>query len=160
MQGGSPRTLRPFPWRARLLYAETEVVSRTREGIVRYDSDSDGDRAKDVIESGGEWISSRVLENELLGHDAVAEAASPTSAGRNGRSRWSWPAGDDLGSLSEELRGHILAAYPKWWVPDDVVTVDEIPKTATGTFDKKALRDEHADESLVEGCVPDAAAPE
>jgi fatty-acyl-CoA synthase len=50
--------------------------------------------------------------------------------------------------------------YPKWWVPDDVLFIDEVPKTATGKFDKKVLRDEYSDESLVEGQVPEEAAPD
>ena len=53
----------------------------------------------------------------------------------------------------------IEAEYPKWWRPDDVVYIDEVPKTATGKFDKKVLREEYDDESIVEGEAPEEAAP-
>jgi fatty-acyl-CoA synthase len=62
--------------------------------------------------------------------------------------------------LQETLRAFILEEYPKWWVPDNVVVIDEVPKTATGKFNKQALREEYSDESLVEGRVPEDAAPE
>ena len=50
--------------------------------------------------------------------------------------------------------------YPKWWLPDDFVFIDEVPKTATGKFSKKDLREEYADEDMYEGSVPEEAAPE
>jgi fatty-acyl-CoA synthase len=121
------------------------------------------DRAKDVIKSGGEWISSQELENELLGHDGVAEAAVigvPHERWQERPLALVVPSGDGTDSLPDELRDYIRQNYPAWWVPDNVVTIDEIPKTATGKFDKKVLRDEYSDESLVEGRVPDEAAPE
>jgi fatty-acyl-CoA synthase len=120
------------------------------------------DRAKDVIKSGGEWISSVELENELMAHDDVTEA---TVIGVP-HERWQerpvafvvTDAEED--ALTDELRAMVEESYPKWWVPDDVVYIDEIPKTATGKFSKKTLRERYADESLVEGQVPEDAAPD
>jgi len=121
------------------------------------------DRAKDVIKSGGEWISSQELENELLGHDGVAEAAVigvPHERWQERPLALVVPSDDSAASLSDQLRERVREKYPDWWVPDNVVTIEEIPKTATGKFDKKVLRDEYADEALVKGRVPDDAAPE
>jgi fatty-acyl-CoA synthase len=121
------------------------------------------DRAKDVIKSGGEWISSVELENALMAHDDVSEATVigvPHERWQERPVAFVVPtagAGDDL---EEELLGMLREDFPKWWLPDDVVYIDEIPKTATGKFSKKDLREEYADESLVEGKVPEDAAPE
>ena len=135
-----------------------DVVSVDEDGYIKI-----VDRAKDVIKSGGEWISSVELENELMAHDDVAEAAVIGVP----HERWQErplalvvpTEGTDAGALAGELREHILEKYPKWWVPDDFVTIDEIPKTATGKFSKKDLREEYGDPSLVEGQVPEDAAP-
>ena len=102
------------------------------------------DRAKDVIKSGGEWISTIDLENLAVGHPDVAEAAVigvPHSkwderpllvivrkAGRE-------PSGEDI-------IGFMNGKIAKWWMPDDVVFVDEIPHTATGKIQKTTLRDQ------------------
>lgn len=122
------------------------------------------DRAKDVIKSGGEWISSVELENELMAHEHVAEAAVigvPHERWQERPLAMIVPTADaDEDTLGDELREYILDSYPKWWVPDNFVVIDEVPKTATGKFDKKALREAYGDESLVEGRVPDDAAPE
>ena len=108
------------------------------------------DRAKDVIKSGGEWISSIELENLAVGHPDVAEAAVIGVRIRNGtsgrfssscRSRASTPTKDDLLAF---MQGKIA----KWWMPDDVVFVDEIPHTATGKIQKMTLRDMFRDYRL------------
>jgi len=136
-----------------------DVVTVDEDGYVQI-----VDRAKDVIKSGGEWISSVELENALMAHDDVSEA---TVIGVN-HERWqerpvafvvpTQDAGDDL---ETELTDMIGEEYPTWWVPDDVVHIDEIPKTATGKFSKKTLREQYGDDSdLVEGKVPEEAAPE
>ncbi|WP_254271705.1 long-chain fatty acid--CoA ligase [Haloarcula marina] len=136
-----------------------DVVSVDEDGYIKI-----VDRAKDVIKSGGEWISSQELENALMAHDAVAEAAVigvPHERWQERPLALVVPVdGADTSALDDELRDHILAEYPKWWVPDAVVTIEEVPKTATGKFNKQALRAEYGDESLVEGRVPDDAAPE
>jgi fatty-acyl-CoA synthase len=104
------------------------------------------DRTKDVIKSGGEWISSVDLENELMGHPKVAEAAVIGIA----HPKWSErplacvvvKPGEQL--TKEELLAHLEGRVAKWWLPDDVVFVDEIPKTSVGKFSKKDLRDKFA----------------
>ena len=108
------------------------------------------DRAKDVIKSGGEWISSLDLENTLMGHPDVAEAvvvglAHPKWDERPmafvvPRSGTSPHAGDLLEWLAPQ--------FAKWWLPDELRFIDEIPKTGTGKFDKKVLRAEFADEYM------------
>ncbi|MFB6311617.1 MAG: long-chain fatty acid--CoA ligase [Salinirussus sp.] len=122
------------------------------------------DRAKDVIKSGGEWISSVELENSIMAHDDVSEATVigvPHDRWQERPVAFVVPmAGVDADDLSEDLRAMLADEYPKWWLPDDFIRIDEIPKTATGKFDKKVLRDEYAEESLVEGRVPEEAAPE
>jgi fatty-acyl-CoA synthase len=136
-----------------------DVVTVDPEGYIKL-----VDRAKDVIKSGGEWISSVELENELMAHDDVAEA---TVIGVP-HERWqerpvAFVVPDeraDRNALAEELPEMIEAEYPKWWRPDDVVFIDEVPKTATGKFDKKVLREEYSDEEFADGRVPKGAAPE
>ena len=121
------------------------------------------DRAKDVIKSGGEWISSVELENALMAHDAVAEATVigvPHERWQERPVAFVVPTGDANEELKDELGELIEAEYPTWWRPDEFVTIDEIPKTATGKFDKKVLREEYDDSSLVEGKVPEGVAPE
>ncbi len=98
------------------------------------------DRAKDVIKSGGEWISSVDLESALMAHPGVVEAAVIALP----HERWSERplacvvAGEEVGP--EELREFIAPKVAKWWLPDDFAYLEEIPKTSVGKFDKKALR--------------------
>jgi fatty-acyl-CoA synthase len=101
------------------------------------------DRTKDVIKSGGEWISSVDLENELMGHPKVAEAAvigvpHPKWAERPLACVVVRP-GEEL--TKDEVLAFLEDKVAKWWLPDDVVFVDEIPKTSVGKFSKKDLRD-------------------
>ena len=122
------------------------------------------DRTKDVIKSGGEWISSVELENALMAHDGVTEATVigvPHERWQERPVAFVVPVeGTDEATLGEELRDMIVDEYPKWWVPDDFLTIEEIPKTATGKFDKKVLRDRYDDPELVAGKAPEDAAPE
>ncbi len=100
------------------------------------------DRAKDVIKSGGEWISSVELENQLMAHPAVREAAVIATPDE----RWSERplacvvleegAAVSAAELVEHLRGRVA----KWWLPEEFVFVGEVPKTSVGKFDKKLLR--------------------
>jgi len=108
------------------------------------------DRSKDVIKSGGEWISSIDLENLAVGHPDVAEAAVIGVAHPKWderplliiiRKEGKTPDKSDILSFME---GKIA----KWWMPDDVVFVDEIPHTATGKIKKTALRDQFQDYRL------------
>jgi fatty-acyl-CoA synthase len=110
--------------------------------------DADGymtitDRAKDVIKSGGEWISTIEIENIAVGHPAVAEAAVIGVV----HPKWDerpllvivLKAGQK--ATREELLAYLTGKIAKWWMPDDVVFVDEIPHTATGKIQKMALRE-------------------
>jgi len=100
------------------------------------------DRAKDVIKSGGEWISSIDIENLAVGHPKVAEAAVI------GVSHPKWDERPLLvivlkkgqTATKEEILGFMQEKIAKWWMPDDVVFVDEIPHTATGKIQKLTLR--------------------
>jgi fatty-acyl-CoA synthase len=110
--------------------------------------DADGymtitDRAKDVIKSGGEWISTIEIENIAVGHPAVAEAAVIGVA----HPKWDerpllvivLKSGQS--ATREELLAYLTGKIAKWWMPDDVVFVDEIPHTATGKIQKMTLRE-------------------
>jgi fatty-acyl-CoA synthase len=100
------------------------------------------DRTKDVIKSGGEWISSVDLENELMAHPAVAEAAVigiPHDKWQERPLACVVPKeGEDVSK--EELLEFLGGRVAKWWLPDDVVFIDEVPKTSVGKFSKKDLR--------------------
>jgi fatty-acyl-CoA synthase len=108
------------------------------------------DRTKDVVKSGGEWISSVQLENEIMGHPKVAEAAVIGIR----HPKWSErplacvvvKPGEQL--TREEVIEHLEGRVAKWWIPDDVVFIDEVPKTSVGKFSKKDLRDTFADHEL------------
>jgi fatty-acyl-CoA synthase len=105
------------------------------------------DRAKDVIKSGGEWISSVELENALMGHPAVAEAAVIGIPDPKWQER---PLAvvvlkEGRTAAADELRDYLAPHFAKWWLPDEVVFVDQIPKTAVGKFLKTSLRDRFKD---------------
>ncbi len=108
------------------------------------------DRSKDVIKSGGEWISSIDLENLAVGHPDVAEAAVI------GVAHPKWDERPLLVIVKREGReidrdgilAYMDGKIAKWWMPDDVVFVDEIPHTATGKIQKLALREQFADYKL------------
>jgi fatty-acyl-CoA synthase len=103
------------------------------------------DRAKDVIKSGGEWISSVALENALMGHPAVAEAAVIPAAHPKWDER---PIAvvvlrKDKSATSEELIEFLRPHFAKWWLPDAIEFADEIPRTSAGKFLKSALREKY-----------------
>jgi len=117
-----------------------DVVTIDREGYVRIT-----DRAKDVIKSGGEWISSVALENALMSHPAVLEAA--VFAGRD-------PKWDErpiaaivlkkgMHVSDRELTVHLEGSFPRFWLPDAYVVLEQIPRTSTGKFLKAKLREEY-----------------
>jgi len=139
------------PWVARAYYRDEEGEDKFDEGWLRTGDiaaiDERGyilisDRAKDVIKSGGEWISSVELENEIMAHPAVAEAAVIAKPDE----RWGErplacvvvEAG--AGLTLDQLREHLSARVAKWWLPDELAIVDAVPKTSVGKFDKKVLR--------------------
>ena len=110
------------------------------------------DRTKDVIKSGGEWISSIELENTAMGHPAVAEAAVIGVA----HPKWTErpllvvvkAQGEDVSK--EELLAYFDGKVATWWVPNDVVFVDELPHTATGKVKKIELRKQFVDYAFPE----------
>jgi fatty-acyl-CoA synthase len=112
------------------------------------------DRAKDAIKSGGEWIPTPLLESAIIDHPDVAEAAVVAAA----HPKWMErpvalvrPTAERWDSFSEEKLRSFLAESAdrgeihKWWIPDRILRVDEIPKTSVGKFDKKVLRDRYKD---------------
>ncbi len=139
------------PWIARTYYEDPDAAEKFDDGWLRTGDvasiDERGyirisDRSKDVIKSGGEWISSVDLENELMGHDAVAEAAVIAKPDE----RWSErPLAcvvleEGLQASAAELQEHLASRVVKWWIPEDFAFIDEVPKTSVGKFDKKVLR--------------------
>jgi fatty-acyl-CoA synthase len=112
------------------------------------------DRSKDVIKSGGEWISSVELENELMAHPDVLEAAVIAKPDE----RWAERPlccvvlceGSSAGA--EELIEHLRPRVAKWWLPDEFAFIAEVPKTSVGKFDKKVLR-ARLQEGALEGRV-------
>ena len=108
------------------------------------------DRAKDVVKSGGEWISTIELENALMAHEDVVEAAVIAVPHERWRER---PMAcvvvrDDADVSAEDLLAFLDGEFPDWWLPDDVAFVEAVPRTATGKFDKKVLRDRFDDPEL------------
>ena len=102
------------------------------------------DRAKDVIKSGGEWVSSVELENAIMAHPKVLEAAVIGVPHPRWQER---PVGyvvprpeyrDDI--AADEILAHLATRFMRWWLPDEIRFIDEVPKTSVGKFDKKALR--------------------
>ena len=117
-----------------------DVVTLDAEGYVRI-----CDRSKDVIKSGGEWISSVMLENELMAHPAVLEAA--VFAGRH--PRWderpiaAVVLKTGMQASEDDLRAHLATRFLKFWLPDAFVFVAQIPRTSTGKFLKSKLRESY-----------------
>jgi len=105
------------------------------------------DRSKDVIKSGGEWISSIQLENEALGCAGVAEAAVIGVRHPKWDERPLLVIVREAGSTAtkEAILAHLAGRVAKWWLPDDIVFVNELPHTATGKLQKTALRELFAD---------------
>jgi acyl-CoA synthetase (AMP-forming)/AMP-acid ligase II len=104
------------------------------------------DRSKDVIKSGGEWISTVELENALMAHPAVAEAAVIAIPDEKWAER---PLAcvvlrEGASATAEELRDFLAPNFAKWWLPDRFEFMQEIPKTAVGKFRKTALREQFA----------------
>ena len=114
------------------------------------------DRAKDLIKSGGEWISSVALENALMGHPDVAEAAVvPTADARWGERPLAVVVVKPGRTVTADaLRAFLAPAFPKWWLPEAVEFVSEIPRTSAGKFKKSALRERFGGTRPPETCDP------
>ena len=118
-----------------------DVVCIHPDGVVAVQ-----DRAKDLVKSGGEWISTVALENALMGHPAVAEAAVIAVPDEKWSER---PLAvvvfrEGQSAMPDELRDFLAPDFARWWLPDRFEIVDEIPKTAVGKFRKTALREQFA----------------
>ncbi len=146
------------PWVAEAYYKDP-APEKFRDGWLRTGDvgriDDKGfitisDRAKDVVKSGGEWISTLELESAILTHPAVREAAVIAAPDE----RWgerplacvTRVAGQSVNP--EELRAHLAGRVVKWWLPEQWAFVDEVPRTSVGKHDKKLLRERHAEGSL------------
>ena len=123
-----------------------DIVTIDAEGSVEL-----CDRAKDLIRSGGEWISSVALENALMGHPAVAEAAVVAMPDEKWGERPLAAVVLQPGkqATGEELRAFLALDFAKWSLPDRFEFVDAIPRTSTGKFQKSALRDAFANRTAV-----------
>lgn len=143
------------PWIASEYYKDERTDEAFRDGwlytgdVVTVDGEGFMkivDRTKDLIKSGGEWISSVDLENALMAHEAVFEAAVVAVPHEQWQER---PVacvvlkdaykGKDL---KEELFEFLKPQFAKWWLPDEILFMEEIPKTSVGKFLKMALRDQ------------------
>jgi len=116
-----------------------DVARITPEGYIQI-----VDRTKDVIKSGGEWISSVELENAIMAHPKIMEAAVIGLAHPKWDERpiaYAVPKPEFIGKVTqEEVLEFLKDKVAKWWLPDEVRFIDEVPKTSVGKFDKKVLR--------------------
>jgi fatty-acyl-CoA synthase len=151
------------PWVIRAYYNDPRTAEAFQDGWFRTGDvvtiDPEGyiqivDRTKDLIKSGGEWISSVDLENALMAHPKVLEAAVIAVPHPKWQER---PLAvvvprpefkEDL--TKEELLEFLRPRFAKWWLPYDIVFVEAIPKTSVGKFDKKVLREQFKDYRLPE----------
>ena len=106
------------------------------------------DRAKDVIKSGGEWISSVELENTLIGHPLVREAAVVGVPDERWQER---PLAavvlqDGAAITPAELREFLADKVVRWWLPERWTMLEEIPRTSVGKYDKKTIRARYAED--------------
>jgi fatty-acyl-CoA synthase len=129
-------------WTADGWFKTGDVATMDDEGFIKI-----VDRAKDLVKSGGEWISSVDLENCLMGHPAVKEAAVVGVPHPKWQERPLAVVVLKHGATAscEELRGYLAKSFAKWQLPDAFVFVDEIPRTSVGKFKKTALRERFAD---------------
>ena len=144
------------PWIARAYHNDSESSAKFADGWLRTGDvavvDADGclqlvDRTKDLVKSGGEWISSVELEGLIMGHPKVLEACVVGIP----HPKWSerplacvvvkppYVGQVDKAEIIEYLRPRVA----KWWLPDDIIFIDAIPKTGVGKFDKKVLRKQY-----------------
>ena len=102
------------------------------------------DRTKDVIKSGGEWISSVELENAVMAHPKILEAAViglPHPRWDERPVVYAVPRPEFKDKVTQdEIKEFLKEKVAKWWLPDEVRFIDEVPKTSVGKFDKKVLR--------------------
>ena len=141
------------PWIARAYYKDTDSAAKFADGWLRTGDvaviDKDGsvqlvDRTKDLVKSGGEWISSVELESLIMGHPKVYEACVIGVP----HPKWSErplacvvPKPNFADQITkDEILDYLRPRVAKWWLPDDVIFIESVPKTSVGKFDKKVLR--------------------
>jgi fatty-acyl-CoA synthase len=142
------------PWITASYYRGVDADRFTADGWLRTGDvanvDQDGyiqivDRTKDLVKSGGEWISSVELESAIMGHPKVLEAAVigiPHPKWQERPVAYVVAKPEFKGQLSqEEILEFLKPQVAKWWLPDEVRFIDEIPKTSVGKFDKKVIRE-------------------
>lgn len=144
------------PWIAKAYYKDEESAAKFTDGWLRTGDvavvDEDGiiqlvDRTKDLVKSGGEWISSVELEGLIMGHPKVFEACvvgipDPKWSERPLACVVAKPEFE--GKITkDEILDFLRPQVAKWWLPDDVVFIDAVPKTGVGKFDKKVLRSKY-----------------
>ncbi len=126
-----------------------DVVTIDPEGFVQI-----VDRTKDLVKSGGEWISSQDLENVIMAHPKVLEAAViavPHPKWQERPLACVVPKPDYKDNLTKaEIYDHLRTRFDKMYLPDDIVFIDAVPKTSVGKFDKKVLRQQYKDYQLPE----------
>ena len=125
-------------------YHSGDIASVDAEGYVQI-----GDRVKDMVKSGGEWISSVDLETAIIAHPEVLEAAViaiPHPTWQERPLACVVPRAEARQTLDKgQVLDFIRDKFARWWLPDDVVFIEEIPKTSVGKFDKKVLRERYQD---------------
>ena len=143
------------PWVTAGYYRGVDADRFTADGWLRTGDvanvDSEGyaqivDRTKDLVKSGGEWISSVELESAIMGHPKVLEAAVigvPHPKWTERPVAYVVAKPEFKGALTqEEILEYLRPLVAKWWLPDEVRFIDEIPKTSVGKFDKKVIREQ------------------
>jgi len=149
------------PWVARSYYNDPRSPQSFMDGWLRTGDvatiDSEGyiqimDRTKDLVKSGGEWISSVDLENAIMAHPKVAEAAVVGVFHPKWQERplaCVAPRPEYRDQITKrEILEFLAQRVAKWWLPDDVVFIDAVPKTSVGKFNKRVLREQFKDYKL------------
>jgi len=128
----------PERWTADGFFRTGDIARVDQHGFVQLT-----DRVADLIKSGGEWIASQELENALMGHPAVREAAVVGVP----HPKWSerplavYVLKSGATASVDDLRAHLASRFPKFWLPDAFEPIEMIPRTSTGKFQKVALRE-------------------
>lgn len=153
------RLLIKGPWIAATYYKEDPSPEKFPDGWLDTGDvatlDAEGymaiaDRSKDLVKSGGEWISSVDLENAIMAIPDVAEAAVIAAFHPKWQERPLACVVIKQGATltKEQIYDHLGKSFAKWWMPDDIVFIEAVPKTSVGKFDKKVLREQFKDYQL------------
>ncbi|HWE62729.1 MAG TPA: AMP-binding protein, partial [Chloroflexota bacterium] len=149
------------PWVADEYYNDARTAEQFHDGWLYSGDiatwDEDGyiqivDRTKDLVKSGGEWISSVELENAIMAIPGVLEAAVIGVTHPKWQER---PLACVVAATgykdtltAEQILESLRAQFPRWWIPDQVIFIEEVPKTSVGKFSKRSLRDRFANQYL------------